>query len=192
MDRDALWATVHGFEESRTRLSNFAFTLFPLVRSLGSLQVLPFGFGFCCFHEALGTLCDGEPMSISSCCFGLASRRGSCLVRGSLSHTAIQEVCPGQSPGRWGHTDPAGSNRTLTSTCKNPPAMQATRLRSLGQENPRENSTDRGARWATVREFTESDTIERLTLGRPWWLKWSSYQEVTRFSCLLIVFFVFC
>ena len=133
------------------------------MRSLGSLRVLPFGFGFWCFHEALGTLCDGEPVCISSCCFGLASRRGSCLVRGPLSHTAIQEVCPGQSPGRTGHTAPAGSNRPLTSTCKNPPATQATRLRSLGQENPLENSTDRGAWWATVHEFTESDTIERLT-----------------------------
>ena len=130
MDREAWWATVHGVTKSRTQLSNFTFTFFPLVRSLGSLQVFPFGFGFCCFHEALGTLCDGEPTCISSCCFGLASWRGSCLVRGSLTHTAIQEACTRQSPGRWGPTDPAGSNSPLTSTWKNP-AMQAAQVRSL-------------------------------------------------------------
>ena len=186
MDREAWWATVHGVTKSRTQLSNFTFTFFPLVRSLGSLQVFPFRFGFCCFHEALGTLCDGEPTCISSCCFGLASWRGSCLVRGSLTHTAIQEACTRQSPGRWGPTDPAGPHFYLEESCNagGPGSIP-------GQENPLENSMDRGACWATVHEFTESDTIERLTLGRPWWLRWSSYQEVSRLSCLLIVIFVF-
>ena len=58
---------------------------------------------------------------------------------------------------------------------KNPPAMQETRVRSLGREEPPEkgngrqyscleNSMNRGAWRATVHGVTESDTGEQLTL----------------------------
>ena len=63
-------------------------------------------------------------------------------------------------------------------TVKNPPAMQETRIRSLGQEDSPgggnghslqysclENPMVRGAWRSTVLGVTESDTTERLTLS---------------------------
>lgn len=82
-----------------------AFLLWDLFRSFtGSF---PRVCGFRCFHQASVILCDQESMCISSCCFGLASQRGSCRVRGSLSHIAIQETCARDSPlGGWGDVQP--------------------------------------------------------------------------------------
>ena len=52
---------------------------------------------------------------------------------------------------------------------KNLPTMQGTWVQSLGREDPLysclETSTDRGDRWSTVPEITESDTTEQLTLS---------------------------
>ena len=60
---------------------------------------------------------------------------------------------------------------------QNLPAMQETRVQSLGQEDPLEkgygnplqyssleNSVDRGPWWVTVHGIAESDTTEQLTL----------------------------
>ena len=41
---------------------------------------------------------------------------------------------------------------------KNPPSMQEAQVRSLGQEDPQENSTDRAAWQATVHGVTKSQT----------------------------------
>lgn len=74
--------------------------------------------GFRCFHQASVTLCDQESMCISSCCFGLASQRGSCQVRGSLSHIAIQETCARDSPlGGWGDVLPPPPQQSVNPSC---------------------------------------------------------------------------
>ena len=64
----------------------------------------------------------------------------------------------------------------MAQTVKSPCAMQKTRVRSLGWEDPLEKDVathssipawripvDRGARWATVHGIAESDATEQLT-----------------------------
>ena len=75
--------------------------------------------------------------------------------------------------GYLGHNTEMEWTSLVAQTVKDPPAMQETRVQSLGWEDPLgegngnplqysflENSIDRGAWWATVHGITEADTTE--------------------------------
>jgi len=85
----------------------------------------------------------------------------------------------------------------VTQMVKNPPAMQDTWVRSLGWKDPVAEGTathsgilawrvpmDRGARWATAPEVTESDTTEQPSTAHRWltvsqvYNKWFSYTYI--------------